>query len=327
MQRVLLLPMAVLAIVATLPELMAKTLGPPIEDLVGAPERVRIVVAEAREKPGPEKITFAVGERLSGEAPDEVVLRTDAATHAEVVIGESYVVAFSYLRKERMFREGWEEDPEGPSIVKTMGLATTALFDATPTVKYMLSPGATTDPDGAGRLTDALLEQIAQPDKRARGLAIEELFLRKDLTGRMDATQAAKLKAALQTAELDPRHHDWLLQAALRVSPDLTAPWLGEELRRIIITNGTQYDPHTFIATLVRTAAEGLSTAGNPSDVELLSLLLYASHPGVAKGALAAMVHLDEAAARRKAEQALARGWILDETRRVLTRFLDEAGA
>jgi hypothetical protein len=323
MRKILLLPMAVLVIVATLPELSAKTLSPPIEDLLGAPERIRIVIAEAREKPDPDRIRFAVSERLSGEAPDEVVLRTDASTHAEVEVGKSYLVAFSYLRKERMFREGWEEDPEGPAIVKTMGLATSALFDATPGMKFLLSPGVVSDPDGAGRVTDALLEQIPLPDHRARGLAIEELFLRQDLTGGMDAAQAAKLKAALQTAELDPRHHDWLLQAASHVPPDLTTPWLGEEMRRIIIVNGTRYDPHTFIPTLVRTAAEGLKTAGNPADVELLSLLLYASNPGVAKAALATMEHLDEAAARRKAEQALARGWILDETRRVLERFLD----
>jgi hypothetical protein len=326
MRKRIFLPLIILLGAAAPPALVAKALGPPIEHLLDAPERIRIVVAVAREKTGPDKIRFAVGERLSGEAPDEVILRTDANTHADVAIGTSYLVAFSYLRKERMFREGWEEDPEGPSIVSTMGLSTVALFEPTPGMKHLFSPGAVTNPDGAGRLIDALLELIPRADRRARGLAIEELFLRRDLTGRMDAAGADKLRAALQTAELDPRHHDWLLQAASRVPPDLTAPWLGEELRRIIITNGTQYDPHTFIPTLVRTAAEGLKTAGNASDVELLSLLLYASNPGVAKAALATMTHLDKSGATRKAEQALARGWILDETRRVLTRFLEDAG-
>ena len=317
---------AFLLLATVSPELLAKALGPPVEDLLGASERVRIVVANAREKTGPDKIRFDVSERLSGEAPDEVVIRTDERTFADVTVGTSYVVAFSYLRKDRMFRKGWEEDPEGPSTVSTMGLGTTALFEATPELKYLFSAGADSNPDGAARLVDALLDVVAQEDTRGRGLAVEELSLRGDLTGQMEAAQAEKLKSVLQDVELGPRHHDLFLQAALRVSPELTTPWLFEELRRIIIWHGTQYDLGTFVPTLMRTAALGLKEAGDPSDIGLLSLLLYANHPGVSKAALASMAHLDRAAAAAKADQALDRGWILDETRGALTRFLDESG-
>ena len=48
----------------------AKVLGPPVEDLLSKPDRIRIVVAEAQQKTDDGKIAFAVSERLSGEAPD-----------------------------------------------------------------------------------------------------------------------------------------------------------------------------------------------------------------------------------------------------------------
>jgi hypothetical protein len=318
--------LALLMMASVQTALAAKKLAPPIEDLQSAPERVRVVIAEASEKSEPEKIRFAVTDRLSGEAPDEVVLRTDADSFADVTVGRSYLVAWSDMRRARRLHKGWEEDPDGPSIVIVNGLGSTALFAETPELRYLFSPGAITAPDDAARQIDALLDQMRYEDQRGRGLVINELFLREDLTARMTAAQAEKLKSVLQDVALDPQHHDLLLRAAFRVSPELTMPWLGEELRRIIIWHGSQYDPHSLVPALVRTAARGLKTAGNPSDVELLSVLLYANNPGVSKAALETMDHLDSAAAAAKAEQALARGWIHSETQNALTRFLNPSG-
>jgi hypothetical protein len=315
--------LAALMMAATQSAVGAKKLVAPIEDLQSAPERIRIVVANALEKPERGKISFAVTERLSGEAPDEVLLRTDEESYADVVVGKSYLVAWSYLRRARLLHKGWEEDPDGPSIVEASSAGSTALFEATPELRYLFSPGAITAPDDTGRQLDALLGQMLREDERGRGLVITELLLRQDLSEGMQAAHAEKLKEALPTVQRNPQHHDLLLRAAFNMAPELSTPWLGEELRRIIIWYGTQYDLYSFVPTLVRTAATGLKAAGDPSDVALLSLLLYANHPGVSKAALASMVHLDSAATVEQAEQALARGWIHSETRNALTQFLN----
>ena len=101
--------------------LAAKRLGPPIEDLQSEPDRIRIVIAVANKKPEPASILFTISDRLSGESPDEVLLRTDEETYAEVVVGRSYVVAWSYLRRNRRVVGGWEKDPDGPFTVQLMG--------------------------------------------------------------------------------------------------------------------------------------------------------------------------------------------------------------
>jgi hypothetical protein len=311
-----------LALVMMQPALAAKRLGPPIEDLQSTPERIRIVVAEALKKPEPGKITFAVTERLTGEAPDDVVLRTDPATFDGVTVGASYVVAWSYQRRNRRVIGGWEEDPEGPFVVSVLGLGSTALFEGTPEMRLLFTPGVITDPARAGEAIDALLAQMQRDDYRSRGLVITELWLRKDLTEKMTAEQAGIMKTVLQTKALDPQHQELLLQSVYRLPPDMTTPWLAEELRKIIILRGTQYDLGSFVPSLVLTAAEGLQQAGNPGDVDLLSTLLYSNNPGVSKAALAAMDHLDREAAVARAQQAMERGWIHGETRNVLNRYL-----
>jgi hypothetical protein len=311
-----------LALAMSQSTLAAKRLGPPIEDLQSAPDRIRIVVAEARDKPESDKIQFAVTERLTGEAPDEVLLRTDQQSFADVTVGESFVVAWSYMRRNRRVIGGWEEDPGGPYIVSVMGLGSTALFEATPEMKYLFAPGSITDPDSSKQQIDALLTQMRREDYRSRGLVIAELWLRKDLTAQISPAQAEQLKTVLQTADLGAQHRDLLYQAALRVAPELTSPWLAEEMRQTIIQHGTQYDLRSFVPSLVIAAVEGLQELGNGEDIELLSTLLYANNPGVSKAALAAIDHLDREAAVAQAEQALQKGGIHGETRNALTRYL-----
>ena len=92
-------------------------------------------------------------------------------------------------------------------------------------------------------------------------------------------------------------------------------------MRKIIIEHGTQYDLRSFVPALVRTAARGLQQTGAPSDIGLLSNLLYSNNPGVAIAALETMDHIDPGATVVKAEQAMERGWIHSETRRELLRL------
>ena len=306
------------------PALAAKRLGPPIEDLQSDPDRIRIVIAVAVKKAESPKILFSVDERLSGEAPDEVLLRTDEETFADVVAGRSYVVAWSYMRRNRRVVGGWEKDPDGPFTVQLMGLGSTALFEDTPDTRFLFTPGAMDESGNSGQQIDALLAQIQREDFRSRGLVISELYLRPDLTEQMNQSQAEALKAILQAQALDPQHRDYLLRSALRLPQDLTSPWLGEAFRKIIIEHGAQYDLSSFVPGLVRTAARGLQQTGAPSDIDLLSILLYSNNPGVSKAALATMNHIDPGATVVKAEQAIERDWIHDETRQALKRYLGQ---
>ena len=307
------------------PALAAKRLGPPIENLQSEPERIRIVVAEAQGKKEPNRVLFSISERLSGEGPGEVLVRTREEDFADVVVGRSYVLAWSDLRRNRRLVAGWEKDPEGPFVVQVIGLGSTALFEDTPEIRFLFAASAADDPVNSGRQLDALLAQMQREDLRSRGLVITELYLRPDLTEVMIPEQVEALKTVLQTQPLDPQHRDYLFRSAVRLPGELTSPWLAEAFRKTIIEYGTQYDLSSFVPGLVRTAARGLEQTGEPSDIDLLSNLLYSNNPGVSEAALVALDHIDSTAAAGKAEQAIERGWIHDETRRVLVRYLDQA--
>lgn len=296
----------------------AARLGPPIEDLQSNPERTRIVIAEAIKKPESSKIWFTISERLSGDSPDEVLLRTDEETFADVEVGRSYVVAWTYVRRNRSLVAGWETHPDGPYTVSLMGLGSTAVFEASPEVRLLFTPVS----QDADQQIDALLAQMQREDYRSRGLVISQLYLRPDLTEKMNPSQVEELKKVVQLQELDPQHRDFLLRSALRLPPDQTAPWLAEALRRIIVFRGTQYDLRSFVPSLVRTAARGLGQAGEQTDIDLLSTLLYANNPGVSKAALQSMDDLDSKATRLKVEQAMGRDWVHKETRNYLEGYL-----
>jgi hypothetical protein len=143
----------------------------------------------------------------------------------------------------------------------------------------------------------------------------------------MNRPQAHRLKQVLQTPEFSAQHRDYLLQSALRLPEELRSPWLGEEYRRVIILHGTQYDLNSFVPGLVKNSAKGLGRVGEQSDIELLSMLLYANNPGVAKAALASMDQFDPQAAAAKAEQAVNRGWVHSQTRRALEKYLEQSPA
>jgi hypothetical protein len=300
----------------------AQRLGPPIEDLQSEPGRTRIVIAVASEKAKSPRILFTVSERLSGEAPDEVLLRTDEETFADVEVGRSYVVAWSYMRRNRSIVGGWENDPAGPFTVQLKGLGSSAVFDDTPEIRFLFAPGTFDQSGNSGQQIDALLTQLQREDFRSRGLMIGELYLRPDLTEAMKPAQVDVLKAVFQKQALDPQHRDFLFRSTLRLPQDLTSPWLAEEMRRTIIWHGTQYDLRSFVPSLVITAAEGLQQVGDSSDIDLLDPLLYANNPGVSRAALAAIDHFDRDAAVARSKKALERGWVHSETRNTLTRYL-----
>lgn len=303
----------------------AKRLGPPIEDLQSTPERIRIVIAQAAKKIEPNQVVFTISERLSGESPDELLIRTDEQSYADVVAGNSYVVAWSDMRRNRRVPGGWEPDPDGPFTVQLMGMGATALFEDTTDTRFLFAPGTMDVSGNKSQQIDAILAQMQRPDFRSRSLVISELYLRPDLIEAMQPAQAEVLKNVLQKQDLDPQHRDFVCRSALLLPKNMTTPWLAEEFRKIIILHGSQYDLRTFVPGLVRTAARGLQQTGGTADIDLLSMLLYSNNPGVSKAALDAMDQIDPAATLVKAEQAIERGWIDSETRSDLQRYLGQA--
>jgi hypothetical protein len=300
----------------------AKRLGPPIEDLQSAPDRIRISVFVAEDNRSPKTIRFQLAERLTGDAPETIELRMDELTHASVSISENYIVAWTYMRRNRGVIGGWETDPNGPSVVSIIGVGSPALFRQTEELSFLFSDGTIDDPALQEKQADALLTQLARDDSHARGLVAAELYLRKDLMEQLSPAQADQLKTLFELTDLSPQHRELLIRAALNAPQERTEPWLAEELRRVIILHGTQYDLSSFVPALVRTAARGLQQTGNAGDIGLLTPLLYSNNPGVAKAAMAAMNAHDPAAAAAQARQALERGWIHSETRRALSVFL-----
>jgi len=307
------------------PAISARPLGPPIEELLNNPELVRIAIATASKKEESPRIRFAFSDRISGESPNQLVLRMDEDTFADVKAGQSYVVAWTDQRKVRLLREGYEKDPDGPSIVKVRGLGSYALFQDSPEIRFLFAPHDRSGTEDTGQEINALLEQMKSDDYRSRDLVVGELFLKAELSKHMSRSQVEKLKSILQLPGLSAQHRDYILQSALRLPGELHSPWLGEEFRRVIILYGTQYDLNSFVPGLVKTSAKGLGQVGEQNDIELLGILLYSNNPGVSKAALASMDHFDPQAAAAKAEQAISRGWVHSQTRSALENYLKQS--
>ena len=305
----------------------ARPLSPPIEELMSSPELTRMVVAVASEKAESPRIRFDVSERLLGESPDELVLRTDEDIWADVKTGQVYVLGWTDQRKVRLLREGYELDPDGPSLVKIRGLQTKALFRDSPEIRFLFSSRDTSAADADSQEIDALLGQLQRDDPRSQDLVAGQLVLKISLAGQMNGTQVGKLREILQQPGLGTQNLNFLFQTALRLPEEKQVPWLAEEFRKNIIQHGTQYDLTSYVPGLVLTSARGLGQVGEPGDADLLGILLYANNPGVAEAALKSMDKLDPEAAVAASERAIERGWISDPTRRTLERFLSQKAA
>ncbi|NNK38710.1 MAG: hypothetical protein HKP03_09530 [Xanthomonadales bacterium] len=301
----------------------AKPLGPPIEEMLASPELTRVAAGVAREKLEPPRVRFEITDRFSGESPDELALRLDDQTYSDLTVGQTYIFAWTDQRKVALLRKVHEIDPDGPSVVSVRGLSTKALYEDSPEIRSLLTPRNMSSADDAAREIDALLAQMKREDVRSRDLVVAQLFLKPELSGQMSRAQADTLRQVLNMPGLSAQHRDNLLQSALRMNEELRTPWLAEEYRRVIILHGARHDLNSFVPGLVKNSAKGLGQIGEPADVELLSILLYANNPGVARVALRSMDRLDRAAAVARAEQAVERGWVAKQTRRELEKYLE----
>lgn len=302
----------------------ARPLSPPIEELMSSPELNRVVVATASEKAESPRIKFTVSERLVGDSPDELVLRMDEETWADVKTGQVYVLGWTDQRKVRLLREGYELDPDGPTLVKIRGLETRALFVDSPEIRFLFSSRNMSVADAESQEVDALLKQLKRDDPRSQDLVAGQFVLKRSLAEQMNQAQVESLRDILKQPGLDTQNRNFLLQTALRLPEDKQAPWLAEEFRKNIIQHGTQYDLSSYVPGLVKTSATGLGQVGKAGDADLLAILLYANNPGVAEAALKSMDQLDPEAALAGANLAIERGWIHTTTRRNLERYVKQ---
>ncbi len=293
----------------------AARLGPPSAAL--ATEDVRVLVAEALEKRPDGRILFRKREDVTGEAPAEVLLRLGPEAFARARIGQSYLIGYTHLRDNPLFRKGKEEDPEGPRLVELAGVGD-ALLDDSPSMRAL----ATSTEATPAEALDAVLDTLESSSPTNRRFAIFELFARPELT-RLAGEEELQRVLAVLDGELNPLSRNFLLQAAHQFPRELGRDWLARHCRRVLDRATLRPDPLSNTPDLVRNTARLLGQTGLASDVGRLARHLRSSDTGVAKAALGAMDALDPAGTRLQASDVLESPDLPEETRRVLRTYLD----
>jgi len=298
----------------------ARPLGPPIAEFFN--DRNRIVTAVATVKSSDNKIVMRIVDYLYLEDDNQTTIVVDVNVFADVEIGTEYVIVFSRLRKNRLLRDEWEVNPDGPTLVKTRGLDTPAIYTSNAAIATLLTPHRR-DALSADAETSMLLS-IADDDGdfRARELAIFELYLRPDLQNAMSADNARRYAAV--TSDADARLKNFLLEGAKNFPEKRRSPWLEREFRGVIAAHGNVLDLNSDIPLLVKNSLLGLRDGGTEQDLDMIARHLYSNAPGVARAALAAMNDIDPRQAFALAQKALETDDIHEVTRRELTRYVNE---
>jgi len=298
----------------------ARPLGPPIAEFFRTENQ--IACAAVLEKSGGNKVEARVTDYLYGTDDETVTIMVDESVFADVRVGAEYVFVFSRLRKNRLVRDEWEVNPDGPSLVKVRGLDTPAIYENNAAITALLAPNRGTELSAVSE-TSMLLELAEnENDTRARELAIFELYLRNDLQSAVSADNARRY--ATITAGADPRLKNFLLQGARMFPQQRRTPWVKREYRNAIANYGIDLDLNSDVPLLVKNALLGLRHEGTPDDLELISKHLYSNAPGVAKAALSALDAIDPQQAMTHAQQAMQTDKIHLVTRRALTIYIEQ---
>lgn len=301
----------------------ARSLGPPIAEFVNERNCTAEVVV-VRKLPG-NKIAVRVNEYLNESDDAELALAVDGDIYKYVEIDESYLVVFSRLRKHAFYRDGWEENPKGPSLVKVRGLDEPAIYQASPALRVLLTPPqARAQPLTPDMETDLLLTVAeTESDSLARSLAIFEMTLRGDLQQAISIDNAERFATLSMGADIKSR--TFLLRAAAQFPPERRNGWLEREWRRAAIEADTTLDLSSFEPLLVKISLEGLRDHGDAEDIELISKHLYGNNPGVAKAALEALHAIDPKQALSRVQALLSKNLDLHmTTRQAFNRYVNE---
>ncbi len=301
----------------------ARPLGSPFAEFFKNENKVaRGVVVE---KLTGNKIAIRVDDYLYQGDDEDMTLKVDTNVFADVIVGTEYVFVFSRLRKNRLVRDEWEVNPDGPGLVQARGLGTPAIYINNAAILALL-----TSPIRRGELSaDAettLLLRLAESkgDERARELAIFELYLRDDLQGTISGDNADRYATIAVSAE--PRLKNFLLQGAGNFPEERRTPWLPNEFRKAVAAHGTELELNSDIPLLIKNSLLGLREEGAVDDLDIIGKHLYSNAPGVAEAALSALDAIDSREALARAQQAVQSDEIHLVTRRNLITYIESTG-
>lgn len=295
----------------------AAKLRPPSVYLTGQ-ENIAIV-AEARERIEDDRILFRRLESLHGDSTEEIEVRMGKQGPADVELGGTYILGYTLLQRLPQF---YAPDPQGARVVAVPAVGP-ALLENTPELRSLLKARGRPREPGGRDVLEVILSQVQRSDLTSRRFVLAELVLRPDLLDSLTDPDLAILRTTLESGQLDPLSHDYLLRALRPLGRSDVLPWLARACRAVLHTYPTDLDLASYVPSLVKLAAQMLGEQGAASDVPLLNKHLYSNNPGVGKAALKAMTILDENQTRIVARKALEKGDLQPDVDRALRRLLE----
>ncbi len=293
----------------------APRLGPPTRFMHDDGHRSAVV--EIAEVTAEGRFRLEVIERLFGETADGLVVR---ATGAEswIEAGRTYILGHTDKPARRSYR--WDTDPEGPRVLGVPGVGP-AVFENSSAMRTLVGERPEGEPLTDRVRLDAVLEQLGRDDVLSRRFVLAELALDPGLRERVQEPDLELLRRALDSGELEPMAHDYLLRAARPMIDRWGGEWLAADCRRLVSSHGPQLDLASLVPSLLVTAFETLALTGGAPDAELARPHLASNNPGVGRAAFTAMTALDP---RLAAEVASAEGdseKLHPDTRLLLRRY------
>jgi hypothetical protein len=282
------------------------------------------MTARAKEADG--KVIFRRVEVLLGEARRRETIRMDEEIWATVVIGETYLIGYTRLRRPPRTHGIYEIDPAGARLLIAPAVGSMLLADTAPLRVLILPPADDEEPAARARLEVVFAALEGEPDVAARFAAAELLFgsALQQVFGEADIAQ---FSAVITRAASDPQLQDLLLKACVPLAGLAGGEWLAAISRQVLAAHGTKIDFASYVPAVLESAAKALAVVGQGDDASALEPHLRSTHPGVAKAVIASLDALDPAAARRAAAAAVATADLPSENRRVLERYLGGAKA
>ena len=244
--------------------------------------------------------------------------------YGDVEAGETYVVAFSNVRRNFRFRELHEVDPEGFRVLNLLG-GGPALFEDTAGVRLLFANRDTEKPPAPKALLAAAVATLSSDDPRTRAFAALELRHRPEWLALMSSADARAVRATIADTGVAPEVRHYLLETARELPAGLTGSWLVKEGRSILRSVDPQLDLTSSFPLLAINAIGVVEEGGGKADGAVVSPFLGSNNPGVVKAALKALDRLDPALARQRAGKVLERGGLHAESRRVLGEYLEPA--
>jgi len=286
-------------------------------------EKTFVTVVSVTKEVAPGKFLFAKKEDLIGLAPDRFEVRMEG-TAAELESGAVYVLGHSGFLSNFRYPGVKHDDPEGAKVFEVPGVGP-ALFEDSPTARFLVTSSDPAKPAPDRHVLDAILAQLARPHVLSRRLAVVELYFRPELGGMIADRDLLALGAVLADSGLEPVVRDYLLQSASSWPEPARGAWLVQEARAALAAQpSAQFDLSSAVPSLVATSLRILRASGRPADAPAVVRFLESNNAYVADAALRVLEVQAPATALPEAEEALTKKTVTGETRRSLERYVQE---